>query len=339
MAHGDPGVDDRNLAPTPNEMSVRITRSAGKTYVSWTEQGVRESVTIDDLTAHATDARGWQFISSDAHVVRLLLDGTGIPELATLGQRLWMNYRDVKVREPDPYTDSPDGAVPDTLPPELVAQVIEDLRERSRGRYLDRRLRKLDRSGRPRFAGRPGCRRVATTHVADALPPYLAVDVVTVWTGRDAAEPGYPPWVSETRLVPRSQAAFDVWPEGRTWVLPGCDENGASAAHLDVVRLVSETLGCAVAMPVRSRGRRRDAKPLAGLGGRRRRRQARGVAARAEGRSRVRGRGGRPDRWVSWAWNPATGLYDVAHEVDPVLRPVPRAAGMRGCYRARRRQR
>lgn len=326
--------DDDGPPPGAGDADVRVNRADGKVYVSWTEHGVRESVTIDEATGHVTDARGWPVNRSDARVLRLFLDASPLPGLSAVADRMWTLYRDRWEREPDVYAATGSGLVPDSIPDEMLLEMLAVPDRTGAYLYYDRRLRPIDSRTWGRLRERPGYLRVARTAVVDRLPPHVAVEISTVWLGIDHAMPGQPPIVFETMTFALTRAAHDVGEDQLCWRAP--DEREARAVHEAQVRRLSASMQDPVVAHLPTRGRAREVKPLRGMGSRRRSGLWRFVPERS-GTRRIRGRHGHPDRWVVWRFDAETGTYDVDNIPDPVLAPVPGGRKWHRRRRARRR--
>jgi hypothetical protein len=231
------------------------------------------------------------------------------------------------VREPPP--DFTGWSITDPAANAALSQMSNLLD--GHGLYFDRRLRPITCFQMLRLTANPGYKIIRQSFVVDRLPPYLALKVSTVWIGFNLAPPGAVPQVFETMTFAASPSAVDTLLD--LTVHRNSIESHALETHRIMVETVGALMGDPMTVPVRRRGKRADAKLWSGMGSRVRR-EAREFTPGSSGIRRVRGRGGKLDRYVTWTWRPEARFYHVEHQLDPTLEPVTQAR-----QRRRRRRR
>lgn len=188
------------------------------------------------------------------------------------------------------------------------------------GFHFDRRLRPITMAEWVRLSGNAGYKVIRQAYVVDRLPPYVALKVSTVWIGLNVAPPGAAPQVFETMTFAASPSAVDTQLDHL--VHRSSSECHALDVHRDIVEAVTALMGDPASVPARRGGKRADAKPWSGMTARMRR-EVHDFIPESNGARRVRGRGGKPDRDVTWTWRPEARLYHVERRSDPSLNAAP----------------
>lgn len=222
----------------------------------------------------------------------------------------------------------------DNMPIPAALRKLESLLEGTllQSEAYDRALRPISalqyllRLGKPRYL------RVARTCVVDRVPPYVAVEVSTAWIGLNTCPAGHTPMVFETRIFAHTAASQPLALVNEGWRHP--DEQEARGFHDSAVQAIAHLMSDPVTLPLRWSGKRRNAKPYKGMPARQRRAAQRDFVSGSSGTRRIRGRGGDPDRTVTWTWDAEVGMYEVTVLADPALAPVSGASITR---RSRRR--